>query len=44
VLSLCRGLLDHFGGLPEQVLFDNMKAGVIERMRTGRLHRWNDEL
>lgn len=46
--TLCRGLLesfDYFGGVPEQVLFDNMRAVVIKRDAYGPgLHRWNDEL
>ena len=46
--TLCAGLreaFDYFGGVPEQVLFDNTKAVVIERDAYGPgLHRWNDEL
>ena len=46
--TLCAGLreaFDYFGGVPEQVLFDNTKAVVIERDAYGDgLHRWNDEL
>jgi transposase len=46
--TLCRGLLesfDYFGGVPEHVLFDNMRAVVIERDAYGPgLHRWNDDL
>lgn len=46
--TLCAGLreaFDYFGGVPEQVLFDNAKAVVIERDAHGPgLHRWNDEL
>jgi transposase len=37
--TLCTGLreaFDYFGGVPEHVLFDNMKAVVIER---GRRHQ-----
>jgi transposase len=46
--TLCAGLreaFDYFGGVAEQVLFDNTKAVVIERDAYGDgLHRWNDEL
>ena len=46
--TLCRGLheaFDYFGGVPEQVLFDNTKAVVIERDAYGPgQHRWNDDL
>jgi len=46
--TLCaclREAFDYFGGVPEQVLFDNTKAVVIERDAYGQgLHRWNDEL
>lgn len=46
--TLCAGLreaFDYFGGVPEQVLFDNTKAVVIERDAYGEgAHRWNDEL
>jgi transposase len=46
--TLCaclREAFDYFGGVPEQVLFDNTKAVVIERDAYGEgLHRWNDEL
>ena len=46
--TLCAGLreaFDYFGGVPEQVLFDNTKAVVIERDAYGEgLHRWNDAL
>jgi transposase len=46
--TLCaclREAFDYFGGVPEQVLFDNTKAVVIERDAYGDgLHRWNDEL
>ncbi|MBG6082442.1 IS21 family transposase [Rubrivivax gelatinosus] len=46
--ALCAGLreaFDYFGGVPEEVLFDNTKAVVIERDAYGpALHRWNDEL
>ena len=46
--TLCRGLheaFDYFGGVPEQVLFDNTKAVVIERDAYGPgRHRWNDDL
>lgn len=46
--TLCNGLheaFDYFGGVPEHVLFDNMKAVVIERDAYGEgKHRWNDEL
>jgi transposase len=46
--ALCTGLreaLDYFGGVPEQVLFDNAKTVVIERDAYGPgLHRWNDRL
>ena len=46
--ALCEGLreaLDYFGGVPEQVLFDNVKTVVIERDAYGPgLHRWNDRL
>jgi transposase len=46
--ALCRGLreaLDYFGGVPEQVLFDNARTVVIERDAYGPgLHRWNDRL
>jgi len=45
---LCAGLreaFDYFGGVPEHVLFDNMKAVVIERDAYGQgKHRWNSEL
>ena len=45
---LCAGLreaFDYFGGVPEHVLFDNMKAVVIERDAYGvGKHRWNNEL
>lgn len=45
---LCAGLreaFDYFGGVPEHVLFDNMKAVVIERDAYGEgRHRWNSEL
>lgn len=45
---LCAGLreaFDYFGGVPEHVLFDNMKAVVIERDAYGEgKHRWNNEL
>jgi len=48
VAALCEGLreaLDYFGGVPEQVLFDNAKTIVIERDAYGAgLHRWNDRL
>ena len=46
--TLCAGLraaFDYFGGVPEHVLFDNMKAVVIKRDAYGEgLHRWNDDL
>ena len=46
--TLCRGLreaFDYFGGVPEHVLFDNMKAVVIERDAYGEgNHRWNAAL
>ena len=46
--TLCaclREAFDYFGGVSEQVLFDNTKAVVIERDAYGPgLHRWNDEL
>lgn len=46
--TLCTGLreaFDYFGGVPEHVLFDNMKAVVIERDAYGEgKHRWNNEL
>lgn len=43
--SCLREAFDYFGGVPEQVLFDNTKAVVIERDAYGEgLHRWNDEL
>lgn len=46
--TLCaclREAFDYFGGVPEQVLFDNTKAVVIERDAYGAgLHRWNHEL
>lgn len=46
--TLCDGLreaFDYFGGVPEHVLFDNMKAVVIERDAYGEgNHRWNAEL
>ena len=46
--TLCAGLreaFDYFGGVPEEVLFDNTKAVVIERDAYGPgLHRWNDDL
>lgn len=46
--ALSRGLreaLDYFGGVPEQVLFDNARTVVIERDAYGPgLHRWNDRL
>ncbi len=45
---LCAGLreaFEYFGGVPEHVLFDNMKAVVIERDAYGPgKHRWNNEL
>ena len=45
---LCSGLreaFDYFGGVPEHVLFDNMKAVVIERDAYGEgKHRWNSQL
>ncbi len=45
---LCEGLreaFDYFGGVPEQVLFDNTKAVVIQRDAYGDgQHRWNDQL
>lgn len=45
---LCAGLreaFDYFGGVPEHVLFDNMKAVVIERDAYGEgKHRWNNQL
>jgi transposase len=48
VAALCTGLreaLDYFGGVPEQILFDNAKTVVIERDAYGAgLHRWNDRL
>lgn len=48
VEALCTGLreaLDYFGGVPEQVLFDNAKTVVIERDAYGPgQHRWNDRL
>lgn len=48
VEALCSGLreaLDYFGGVPEQVLFDNAKTVVIERDAYGPgQHRWNDRL
>lgn len=46
--TLCTGLreaFDYFGGVPEHVLFDNMKAVVIQRDAYGEgNHRWNTEL
>ncbi len=46
--ALCAGLreaLDYFGGVPEQVLFDNARTVVIERDAYGAgRHRWNDRL
>ena len=46
--TLCAGLreaFDHFGAVPEHVLFDNMKPVEIEREAYGEgNHRWNDEL
>jgi transposase len=46
--TLCaclREAFDYFGGVTEQVLFDNTKAVVIERDAYGAgLHRWNAEL
>jgi transposase len=46
--TLCRALraaLDHFGGVPQEVLFDNAKSVVLERDAYGSgLHRWNPEL
>jgi len=46
--TLCAGLreaFDYFGGVPEHVLFDNMKAVVIERDAYGEgNHRWNADL
>lgn len=46
--TLCVGLreaFDYFGGVPEHILFDNMKAVVIERDAYGEgKHRWNSEL
>jgi transposase len=48
VEALCGGLreaLDYFGGVPEQVLFDNARTVVIERDAYGPgQHRWNDRL
>jgi transposase len=48
VRALSEGLreaLDYFGGVPEQVLFDNTRTVVIERDAHGPgLHRWNDRL
>jgi transposase len=44
----CAGLREafyYFGGVPEEVRFDNTKAVVIERDAYGAgLHRWDDEL
>jgi transposase len=46
--ALCSGLreaFDYFGGVPEQVLFDNTKAVVIERDAYGEgRHRWNEQM
>jgi transposase len=46
--TLCDGLreaFDYLGGVPEHILFDNMKAVVIERDAYGEgKHRWNHEL
>lgn len=37
--------MDCFGGVPEQILFDNAKTVVIERDVYGPgQHRWNDRL
>jgi transposase len=45
LFACLREAFDYFGGVPEQVLFDNTKAVVIERDAYGEgLHRWNDEL
>lgn len=48
VTALREGLreaLDYFGGVPEQILFDNAKTVVIDRDAHGvGLHRWNDRL
>jgi transposase len=45
---LCAGLIEafeYFGGVPEQVLFDNAKSVVIERDAYGEgHHRWNTQL
>ena len=46
--ALCEGLreaFDYFGGVPEQVLFDNAKTVVVERDAYGLgRHRWHDRL
>lgn len=46
--ALCEGLreaFDYFGGVPEQVLFDNTKCVVVERDAYGLgRHRWNERL
>lgn len=40
-----RASFAHFGGVPEQVLFDNAKAVVLERDVYGDgLHRWHPDL
>lgn len=47
-LTLCECLSEafiHFGGTPEQVLFDNAKSVVLERDAFGEgQHRWNTHL
>ena len=36
---------EYFGGVPQQVLFDNAKSVIIERDHYGLgKHRWNDKL
>jgi transposase len=46
--TLCEGLSEaffHFGGTPEQVLFDNAKSVIVERDAFGEgQHRWNTQL
>jgi transposase len=48
VEALCTGLreaFDYFGGVPEQVLFDNAKTVVIDRDAYGPgQHRWNKRM
>lgn len=46
--TLCTSLQEaftYFGGVPQQVLFDNAKSVVVERDAFGEgLHRWNNRL